>query len=145
MKAEETLQYMADFYPNLIPTRKHALDFLFCTIGNGYKWIDGELVDEDDAYTKRYALKEEIQKAEFPCEMNWYLKSVQEQLLQIAGMDYDGSYLFKWSPLSTRSYIVNYPENITDDWKKLMEECRQMLIQDEMGKELESVLERKED
>ena len=46
MRAEDTLQYMADFYSELFPTRKHALNHLFCVIGNGYKWIDGELVDE---------------------------------------------------------------------------------------------------
>ena len=29
MRAEDTLQYMADFYPELFPTRKHALNQLF--------------------------------------------------------------------------------------------------------------------
>lgn len=44
MKAEETLQYMADFCSDIFPTRKHALDHLFCVIGNGYDWVNGELV-----------------------------------------------------------------------------------------------------
>ena len=35
MTAENTLQWMMDFYPDLFPTRKHCLDHLFCVIGNG--------------------------------------------------------------------------------------------------------------
>lgn len=45
MRAEETLQFMMDFYPELFPSRKHYLNHLFCTIGNGYDWRKGELVD----------------------------------------------------------------------------------------------------
>ena len=54
MRAEDTLQYMADFYSDIFPTRKHCLDFLFCVVGNGYEWVNGELISEDDKYEKRY-------------------------------------------------------------------------------------------
>ncbi len=65
MRAEDTLQYMADFYPELFPTRKHALNHLFCVLGNGYEWINGELVDDDNEYEKRYKLRNHIKRAEF--------------------------------------------------------------------------------
>ena len=56
MRAENTLQFMADFYPSIFPTRKHCLNFLFCGVGNGYEWVKGELVDEDGKFEKRYRL-----------------------------------------------------------------------------------------
>ena len=131
MRAEDTLQYMADFYPEIFPTRKHCLDHLFCVIGNGYEWINGELVDDDNKYEKRYKLRKPIKKAEFKREENWYqmydfyhkLHSLDEN--QKIPMQYD----FEWYPLSKKySALFTYPENIKDDWKALLEECKQMLI-----------------
>lgn len=63
MRAEETLQFMMDFYPELYPTRKHCLNHLFCSIENGYGWRKGELVDRDCEFSKRYRLVEIIEKA----------------------------------------------------------------------------------
>ena len=51
MRAEDTLQFMMDFQGNLFYNRQKCLDQLFCTIGNGYSWVDGELV-EDSLDTK---------------------------------------------------------------------------------------------
>lgn len=133
MRAEDTLQYMADFYPDIFPTRKHALDHLFCVIGNGYDWINGELVDDDNEYEKRYKLIKPIKRAEFRHEENWYymskfyteLKNIDEDC-QIP-MQYD----FKWYPLSKGfSALYTYPDDIKPDWKALIEECKQMLIAD---------------
>ena len=45
MKAEETLQFMMDFQGDSFYSRQKCLDQLFCTIGNGYSWVDGELVE----------------------------------------------------------------------------------------------------
>ena len=62
MKFEHTLQFMMDFYAELFPTRKHCLNHLFCTIGNGYEWENGELVDHDhDELLKRWTIKECIE------------------------------------------------------------------------------------
>ena len=37
----------------------------------------------------------------------------------------------KWYPLSKEySYLYNYPDNIKPDWKALIEECKQILIDD---------------
>ena len=47
MKLEQTIQYMYDFYPDLFPNRRHALNHLFLTLGNGMVWHDGQLIDRD--------------------------------------------------------------------------------------------------
>lgn len=55
MTLEQTIQSMYDEYPTLFKERADCLNHLFCTIGNGYEWINGELVDGinvDDDYIK---------------------------------------------------------------------------------------------
>lgn len=142
MRAEDTLQYMADFYPDIFPTRKHCLDHLFCVIGNGFEWVKGELVDNDDKYQKRYKLRKPIKKAEFWREENWY------QMNEFYGGLYcldekqkiPVQYNFEWYPLSKRySALFTYPEDIKDDWKALLEECKQMLIADGIDLDKDSV------
>lgn len=132
MRVEDTLQYMADFYPDIFPTRKHCLNHLFCVIGNGYEWVNGELVNKDNKYEKRYKLKKPIKKAEFNREEQWYemqqfyrsLYALEEQKIPI-------KYSFEWYPFSKKfSALFTYPEDIKDDWMALIEECKQMLIAD---------------
>jgi hypothetical protein len=74
MKYEETIQSMYDLYPSLFQTRWQALNQLFCVIGNGYDWINGELVafDVEDydvvldksgiAYPREEKIQEEIEE-----------------------------------------------------------------------------------
>lgn len=132
MRAEDTLQFMADFYPDLFPTRKHALDHLFLVIGNGYEWINGELVDNDDTYVKRYKLVKPIKKAIFEKEYTWWnwhhmFKEISIQLDKPMNPDYE----FNWSEISKEySYIYNYPSNIKSDWFNLLLECKQLLKED---------------
>lgn len=44
MKLEETIQFLYDFYPGLYSNRKQALDQMFCVNGNGFNWVNGQLV-----------------------------------------------------------------------------------------------------
>lgn len=132
MRAEDQLQYMSDFYPELFPTRKHALNQLFCVLGNGMEWVNGELVDKYSKYEKRYKLIQPIQKAEFPNEESW------EQQHKFFAELYEGEenkipmeYQFEWYPLCKRfSKLYDYPDDIKPDWKELLEECKEMLRRD---------------
>lgn len=139
MRAEDTLQYMADFYPEIFPTRKHCLNQLFCVIGNGYKWVNGELVDDDSKYEKRYKLKKPIKKAEFIREENWIkMNKFYKFIGDIHDKKIPFEYQFEWYPLSKNySKLFTYPEDIKDDWMALIEECKQMLIAD--GIDLDNV------
>ena len=140
MRAEDTLQYMADFYSEIFPTRKHALDHLFCVIGNGYEWVNGELVDDDGKYEKRYKLINPIKKAEFEREENWYqMNKFYNNLYDLdEKQKIPWQYDFEWYPLSKKySALFTYPDDIKDDWKLLLEECKSMLIAD--GIDLDNV------
>lgn len=128
MRAEDTLQFMMDFQGSLFHSRQKCLDQLFCTIGNGYSWVDGELV-EDSRDTKtllsRWKLVTPIEHAE-PTWGVSELGKMKEDILK--RRDIKGQ---KWYPLSKEySYLYNYPDDIKPDWKALIEECKQMLIDD---------------
>ncbi|MCM1224983.1 MAG: hypothetical protein NC548_62085 [Lachnospiraceae bacterium] len=134
MKAEATLQYMTDFYKSLFPTRKHCLNHLFCVIGNGYKWINGELVDTDDIYEKRYKLAIPIKHAEFPEEGTWWMINlIEKELSEQTNKPMNPNFKFSWSkPSKEYSYLYNYPDNIKPDWLQLLNECKQLLKEDNM-------------
>ncbi len=132
MTAENTLQWMMDFYPDIFPTRQQCLDHLFCTIGNGYKWINGELVYED-FLSKRYSMREKIERAEA-----WYedlYKQRRRIELELAKKDPNYTpnpkYFNSWSsPSKKYSFLYNYPSDIKPDWAKILNECKEMLIAD---------------
>lgn len=128
MRAEDTLQFMMDFQGNLFYNRQKCLDQLFCTIGNGYSWVDGELV-EDSLDTKtllsRWKLVTPIERAE-PTKSVIEVGGIRESMFKRRNLDNP-----KWYPLSKKySYLYNYSDNIKPDWKALIEECKQMLIDD---------------
>jgi len=132
MRAEDTLQFMADFYPSIFPTRKHCLNHLFCAIGNGYRWVKGELVEGDDKKYNRYRLVKPVRKAEFEDERDWWVRYRFElEMHEETGKRINPDYFFEWSqPSREYSYIYHFPKNIRPDWKALLEECRQMLKED---------------
>ena len=128
MRAEDTLQFMMDFQGDLFYNRQKCLNQLFCTIGNGYSWVDGELV-EDSLDTKtllsRWKLVTPIERAE-PTKSVIEVGGIRESMFKRRNLDDQ-----KWYPLSKKySYLYDYPDNIKPDWKALIEECKQMLIDD---------------
>lgn len=132
MTAESTLQWMMDFYSDLFPTRQRCLDHLFCTIGNGYEWVNGELVCEDQL-TKRYEMKEQIVRVKAWHEDLYKQREKVELELAERNPDYKPNplYTHHWYPLCKEySFLYNYPYDIKPDWLKLLNECKEMLIAD---------------
>lgn len=134
MTAENTIQWMMDFYPDIYPTRKHCLNQLFCVIGNGYKWINGELVDTDkDEYFHRYRFRKNIDRAKSSHEANWYDMFEWHQMLKQITPEHKipMEYQFEWYPIAADySYIVNFPKDITPSWKAALSECKFLLTAD---------------
>lgn len=132
MRAEDQLQYMADFYPELFPTRKRALNHLFCVLGNGYDWINGELVDDDNKYVKRYKLRKPIERAEFPNEQSWLdTNKFYEELYEGEENKIPWKYDFEWYDLAKDlAKLYNYQNDIEPDWRELLEECETLLAAD---------------
>jgi len=143
MTAENTIQWMMDFYPDIYPTRKHCLNQLFCVIGNGYKWKNGELVDTDpDEFASRYKFKKNIQRAESKHEERWdEMRLWHESWRQVDPThQIPFQYTFEWYPVTEGySYVVNFPEDITPSWKAALLECRELLAIDGVVVILEEV------
>ena len=133
---------MYDGYPRLFPTRQNALNHLFCVIGNGYEWVNGELVYEDDVpYDEEDSdiiSKSPMTDEEFESyKKNWIEETVElkcsinpnvtrEEALKVTLEN-----CHKWYPISKEfSHICNLPDDITPEWKALAEECKEMLKKD---------------
>lgn len=128
MRAEDTLQFMMDFQGGLFYNRQKCLDHLFCTVGNGYDWVNGELVEDSmdtEELLSRWKLISPIEHAE-PTDKVVMVGKMKEDMLKRRKLDNP-----KWYPLSKEySYLYNYPDDIKPDWKAVLEECKQMLIDD---------------
>lgn len=141
MKPERTLQRMYNDHPHLFPTRQRALNHLFCVIGNGYEWKNGELVDdeyeyfdnESDIISKSPMTEEEYEvqhrkwiedRVEFKCSIN-------KGLTRKEALKHTLENIHKWYPINKKfSFICNLPNDITPEWKALVEECKEMLKKD---------------
>ena len=139
MRAEDTLQFMMDFHGDLYHSRKDCLNQLFCVIGNGYEWKNGELVEmEPDTkeLLSRWKLVRPITHAE-PTETCRQMGKLEEQLRairtkakplapEIEKYHSKGGY-----PLSRAfSYLFQFPEEIKPDREKLRQECWELLKSD---------------
>lgn len=150
MKPERTLQRMYDEYPKLFPTRQQALDHLFCVIGNGYSWYKGEIVADDELFILDDELDYEADErpdivSTSPKTEEEYAKKMEEWVMSLAKSNYrvrpeisiEEHYknlknnFHKWYPLSKDySLIYNVPDDVTPEWKALVEECKELLRRD---------------
>ena len=144
MTVETTIQKMFDEYPDLFATRADCLDHLLCTIGNGYEWKWGQLVDwyddDKDAHERDY-LNPAVTKAK-QSEKNIAKKMKDDKGLWDLRRENDledglpdiGPYVPSkrhWYLLSKRSSaLLNVPDDVKPDWKAAVEECKMMLSKD---------------
>ena len=157
MKPERTLQRMYDKYPELFPVRQRALNHLFCVIGNGYSWYKGEVVSDEELFiwdnkTERYIIDPDYtidEKSDIistpPKTEEEYMKEKEEWRMSLAEWIHhlhpetsieehykDLEHNFnKWYPLSKdHSLIYTVPDDVTPEWKVLVEECKELLRKD---------------
>lgn len=160
MTVENTIQGMYDHFPTLFKERADCLDHLFCVIGNGMEWKDGELIytDEDNSLPLN-PLKDkkafQYNKLSLRDEAREYLlrdkklsedeiKDIEEYLLTIPDDIYherprkerwyfynaDKSHKYYGSSVKKDAFLFNYPDDIKPDWKSAIEECITLLKED---------------
>lgn len=157
MKPERTLQKMYDEYPKLFPVRQQALDHLFCVVGNGCSWYKGEVVHDEELFIwdneiERFIIDPDYKIDEEPDIISTppkteeeYIKDMEAWHMLIAKMRHrhhpetsiEEHYkilehnFHKWYPLSKDySLIYTVPDDVTPEWKALVEECKELLRKD---------------
>ena len=134
MKFEKTIQCMFNNYPMLFQKRQECLNHLFCVVGNGYEWVNGELINN-----KFITYNSKTYEIEDINEPNIILKGVNKAIQTIESEGYNylnfhGLITREWYPLCKEySNLFNYPSNIKKDWLKGIEETKQLLISDDIN------------
>ena len=157
MKPERTLQRMYDEFPKLFPVRQRALNHLFCVIGNGYSWHKGEIVSDNELFIWDNKIERFIIDPDYeidaesdiistpPKTEEEYMKDMEERHMFLAEIkhgvcpetsiedhykDLENNFR-KWYLLSKKySLIYEVPDDVTPEWKALVEECKELLRKD---------------
>lgn len=157
MKPERTLQRMYDEFPKLFPVRQRALNHLFCVVGNGYSWYKGEVVHNEELFIwdneferfvidPNYKIDEESDIISTPPKTEeenkkdmeeWHMLLAKlryrlhpETSIEEHYKDLENNF-HKWYPLSKGySLIYTVPNDVTPEWKALVEECKELLRKD---------------
>lgn len=153
MKPERTIQELYDNWH--YKSRQGALNQLFCVLGNGYEWKEGELVDSALLYSydpesesrielpfKKDTEPDIVSKAPLTDEeakihsQQWIEERARLKCRFNKSLSYEDALKIalenthKWYPLSRLANICNLPEDITPEWKAVAEECKAMLKKD---------------
>lgn len=153
MKPERTIQELYDNWH--YKSRQGALNQLFCVLGNGYEWKEGELVDCALLYSydpeaqsrielpfKKDTEPDIVSKAPLTDEeaeiqhQQWIERFAKLKCVCNKSLSYEDALKItlenthKWYPLSKLAKICNLPEDITPEWKAVAEECKAMLKKD---------------
>lgn len=147
MSIKDTIKSMVIMYPILFPTKLSVYNHLFLTVGNGYKWENGELVSEDDKENcsiedgleklfnndSQYGFLESYLNVTTDSEdIIKYFKRKNKENLELTKVivNYEkiiNEKLFITNedclyPLCEYSKILNIPDDIKDDWKNAIKE-----------------------
>lgn len=145
---KQTLKYGLLRYPTLFPNPVNVCEHLFCTVGTGYDWIDGELVDNFDPNKTNESLvmkypdetenREDLAELEklipdFYAErklkatarriqMKFVQDNIETILIGSPVAVYFGNnlrgYYFLKGISIKHAHAFNFPENIKEDWAK---------------------------
>lgn len=158
MNVELTMQAMYDHFPGLFKERADCLNHLFCTTGNGYDWVDGELVDLEE-YQPVNPLKDgkafQYNKLSIRAEARYYWEQyakkhpeqrrsafdsiINERVLQELPDDVyhkhprkERWYFYRGRVELCRpfAHLFDPPEDIKPDWAAAIEECKALLRED---------------
>lgn len=146
MTYKDTVKHLLTEYPLLFKNKIAVDDHLFTTSGNGYKWINGELVDVVESYTQPISQEEAMitfVKDMLPTNQLWNLFKMFKKKPMIKGKDFftdilkkqreqilEGIYnIFNVEKHSTDTFcnwlitiyshspLRTIPEDINDDWR----------------------------
>lgn len=155
MTLQETVRNAILKHPSIFNNALTVYNHLFCVIGNGYEWVDGELVSkgkEKPVESIREAVKEYLKYSLLDSQSihpliknsDAYKKRLMEEVDVIFDVIRNSKNFsippnFIFYPLSNSSKMCCFPEDIKPDWKngiirlvKIMEENPELVEDDKL-------------
>lgn len=145
MNVERTVRESLTSYPTLFETGGDVLYYLFCIIGNGHEWRNGEIVDEFSEERKPWTSEREWERFNQHYGENGSViadllrPKVEEEIVLLQKIvDEVGT---RWSDMSvhrkTSSFypqshyalLMNVPEDVTDDWHEAAEWAKNLALE----------------
>lgn len=145
MRPEQTIKLMISQFPSIFPNRWKCIYHLFYTLGNGYEWIGGELIESGD-FTKDignisealecYFIRwhsEESRFLEYP--IRYCIRSMEKDVMTVVKFFEEGkSIKDTYSPGDLIEYsgglkIFNVPKDITSEWKQFCQEAIDIVLE----------------
>lgn len=156
MKVEKTITEALSCFPKLFQDRNTVLLFLFCTNGNGYDWVDGELVEKniecikspttfEDEMEKEIKEKFHLRYTKLRKHYGRFRLSLVKFFSHIKGTRsfkerrkareftlkfWEKIYQHSLTPDFSEgwSYLTEIPDDIKKDWKQALVETAQYII-----------------
>jgi hypothetical protein len=126
MQAENTVQAYYDHYPDLFQTRAEVFDHLFCVIGNGFKWQNGELVP-----TVKNDMKPPLHRLTYGKAVQHRKSDRYDRIMR----RHELTRAQRWYGIDNQySALMTRPDDIKPDWLELSEECLAMLVEDGLAR-----------
>lgn len=117
-------------YPDLYPKRTSCLNHLLCVNGNGYEWINGELISD---YEIEYDVRPRKISRDEALEI-LYDRSIREtnfyplcQYAKICNIPYDITESWMLAVMETFRYILLVPENGDVDYQNNINSIRPVI------------------
>ena len=151
MNVELTMQAMYDHFPALFIEKADCYNQLFCVLGNGYEWFNGELVgddvDEDTLLQSRLVEGKAFQhnKLSIRGQFKYYLEKGGREVSDTKLEKFPNN-VYHSKPRKERWYfyypdgtvhyfkeyvpLFNVPDDVKPDWAAAIEECKQMMRED---------------
>lgn len=148
MTVERTLRNSLLLYPSLYTSKWDVYHYWFITIGNGYDWVEGELVCEYDNAEQDTTLEEAIEnhfyfhasdRALLTSPLKFSLERLKQDIIE--SVNWEDKLLKPFSdegrqtirdtrigPLSNYSHILNIPADVKEDWKAAAKEMYEWLL-----------------
>ena len=159
MTIKDTIKSMIIMFPRLFTTKLSVYNHLFLTIGNGYRWENGELISEDDEENcsiedgLEALFNEELQYSFLESYLDGtpdsediidYFKRRNKEKLELTKviLNYENIINEKLYitneeelyPLCKYAKILNIPDDIKEDWKNAIKELIHYIMTSEEDK-----------
>lgn len=138
--AEETFEYCFKHFSSIYPNRIAALDHLFFTLGGGYQWLDGSIINvSPDSYIDMEHIRErdkEMQKLveetkKIFKDMNELRRAAGKEVIENYFTDPDAMWtqdVYEFYPIAKEyANICHVPDDVKPDWLALAYEAASLL------------------